>query len=119
MVVTYGVDSFTIGVKDYPDYPITEIVLDGGNYLRSLIGQMYNPSKYKVKRYGFSFTNVSLSLVNNFIDLFEAGEEYFNITDTNWGNVDLIIEPSSLQVGYNIGVNNNTLTFTCETKEAI
>ena len=117
MIVTWGsTGTYTITDRNMPDFPISERELDGGDYRRSPTGSMYNPSRWKIKEYSFTFSGVTSAVLDIFKNIF-ANEDDFTITDTDFGTVQMLPVPGSLSVAY-LTKGNCNMTFTAQTKAA-
>lgn len=113
MVVTWGGSSYTVTDRDFPDSPITAEEIDGGDYLRTDSGTLYNPVKYSFDKFTFSFTGITASALNKFKDEIAEYEGDFEIADPTWGTVNVIMVPGSFSYAYSTK-NNHAMRFEVE-----
>lgn len=113
MLVTFGGSSFAIPARDYPDSPITANEIDGGDYLRTQAGSLYNPVKYSFDQFTFSFTGITAATLNKFKTEIAVYSGDICISDSVWGTVNAFIVPGSFSYAYNT-LDNHTMTFKIE-----
>ncbi|MCK4521263.1 MAG: hypothetical protein KAU20_01725 [Nanoarchaeota archaeon] len=113
MVATWAGSTYTIQERDYPDSPIAAAEIDGGDYLRTDAGVLYNPVIFSFDKFSFIFTNITLSILDKFKDEIFLEETGFELADPVWGTVNVIPVPGSFSFAYSTK-NNHSFSFSVE-----